>query len=295
MVALSLPIFCDHAPVAWQDRILELEEEARQLGHLNLYEVFAGSKAFKRESEFWCWVAHTFEYCDDPIKQNCLTRAGEDEFITQACRLTPLSLVPLGPPGKFSIWLTRSVHGKSKQNPLGNGSPFAQKGNKLATFVANGLRLISWRRCFYLMEQPMSSVLEYHPDVKKALLETGGKRIYCKIGNDGGFYPKPTFLYSNAPWVHQVDGQFNFTSNVMGRLARRVGRFVNGTTSLTSSAAYPIEFTYIICRTHFCWVQKLQAQEYVMLTLGLCPVLQSYMKKRVVLEVYYTITSFLTV
>ena len=32
-----------------------------------------------------------------------------------------------------------------------------------------------------------------------------------------------------------------------------------------------------------------------MLTLGLCPVLQSYMKKRVVLEIYYTITSFLTV
>ena len=295
MVVLSLPIFCDHAPVAWQDRILELEEEARQLGHLNLYDVFAGSKAFKRESEFWCWVAHTFEYCDDPIKQNCLTRAGEDEFITQACRLTPLSLVPLGPPCKFSIWLTRSVHGKSKQNPLGNGSPFAKKGNKLATFVANGLRLISWRRCFYLMEQPMSSVLEYHPDVKKALLETGGKRIFCKIGNAGGFYPKPTFLYSNAPWVHQVYGQFNFTSNVMGRLARRVGKFVNGTECLTSSAAYPIEFTYIICRTHFCWVQKLQAQEYVMLTLGLCPVLQSYMKKRVVLEVYYTITSFLTV
>ena len=278
MVALSLPIFCDHAPVAWQDRILELEEEARQLGHLNLYDVFAGSKAFKRESEFWCWVAHTFEYCDDPIKQNCLTRAGEDEFITQACRLTPLSLVPLGPPGNFSIWLTRSVHGKSKQNPLGNGSPFAKKGNKLATFVANGLRLISWRRCFYLMEQPMSSVLEYHPDMKQALLETGGKRIYCKIGNAGGFYPKPTFLYSNAPWVHQVDGQFNFTSNVMGRLARRVG----------SRATH-------FCVLHFCWVQQLQGQEYVMLTLGLCPVLQSYMKKQVVLEVYYTITSFLTV
>ena len=143
MVVLSLPIFCDHAPVAWQDRILELEEEARQLGHLNLYDVFAGNKAFKRESEFWCWLAHTFEFSDDPIKQNCFTRAGEDEFITQACRLTPLSLVPLGPPCKFSIWITRSVHGKSKQNPLGNGSPFAKKGNKLATFVANGLRLIS--------------------------------------------------------------------------------------------------------------------------------------------------------
>ena len=49
------------------------------------------------------------------------------------------------------------------------------------------------------------------------------------------------------------------------------------------------------CVLHFCWVQQLKAQEYVMLTLGLCPVLQSYMKKRVVLEVYYTITSFLTV
>ena len=32
-----------------------------------------------------------------------------------------------------------------------------------------------------------------------------------------------------------------------------------------------------------------------MLTLGLCPVLQRYMKKIVLLEIYYTITSFLTV
>ena len=262
MVALSLPIFCDHAPVAWQDRILELEEEARQLGHLNLYDVFAGSKAFKRESQFWCWVAHTFEYCDDPIKQNCLTRAGEDEFITQACRLTPLSLVPLGPPCKFSIWLTSSVHGKSQRNPLGNGSPFVQQGNKLATFVANGLRLISWRRCFYLLEQPMSSVLEYHPDMKQALLETGGKRIFCKIGNAGGFYPKPTFLYSNAPWIHEVEDQIRlkpFPGNESEkRLAEKVGRWVNGGQSLAASAAYPIEFVHIVCRKHFFWTKKVQ-------------------------------------
>ena len=142
----------------------------------------------------------------------------------------------------------------------------------------------------------MSSVLEYHPDVKQALLETGGKRIFCKIGNAGGFYPKPTFLYSNAPWVHQVYKHFNFSGNVQeARLAHRVGKFVNGGKCLTASAAYPIEFAYIICRAHFCWVQRLQAQEYVMLTLGLCPVLKRYMKKIVLLEIYYTITSFLTV
>ena len=75
-MALSLPIFCDHAPVAWQDRILELEEEARQLGHLNLYDVFAGCKAFSKEAELWCLVANSFEYLDGTILQNCFTPEG---------------------------------------------------------------------------------------------------------------------------------------------------------------------------------------------------------------------------
>ena len=66
------------------------------------------------------------------------------------------------------------------------------------------MRLISWRRCFYLMEQPMSSVLEYNPDVQQALRETGGQRIFCKIGNAGGSYPKPAQLFSNASRFYEV-------------------------------------------------------------------------------------------
>ena len=75
---------------------MELEEAARQLGYINLYDVFAGCKAFKRESEFWCWLANSFEYNDDMIKQNCFAREGQDEFIAQVCRLTPLVSCDLG-------------------------------------------------------------------------------------------------------------------------------------------------------------------------------------------------------
>ena len=142
----------------------------------------------------------------------------------------------------------------------------------------------------------MSSVLEFHPDMQQALRETGAKRIFCKIGNAGGFYPKPTFLYSNAPWVLQLKQHFNFPSNVQGRLARRVGKQVNGGKELTASAAYPIEFAYIICRAHFCWGQRLQAQEYEVLTLGVRVVLKKYMKSsHVHRDIYYCIIEFFTV
>ena len=160
--------------------------------------------------------------------------------------------------------MTRNLHGTSKDNPLGNGHAFAEDGNKLAVFCANGIRLIAYTRSIYILEQPMSSVLVEHPDMKLALEEADAVCVLMLQGWTGAFSDKPTCLYRNAPYAHCLQKFFEkklFTTNV--------NRY------MTASAAYPIEFCHMVCATHHQWSRGLKHEFYCVLKLAVWPLLRS--------------------
>ena len=273
----SLPQFPSMCGETWSSDVKALLEIAERMDYVAFYDVFKGEAHMSAEARHMCWPVASFDIEADAIHENCFLKQGQDRFITDVLRMRPLSLAMLGPPCKYSIWMTRSVHGKSKQNPLGNGSQFAEEGNKIAVFCGNGVRLIAWRRCLYVLEQPLSSVLTEHPSLKAALEETGGVRLFMRQGWTGAFSDKPTALWTNAPYASRLRKLFEqklFTSNVCQSLATK-SKWVTGNTFMTKSASYPIEFCYLLCATHEKWTTNLKKEFFVILKLAIWPLLRS--------------------
>ena len=146
----------------------------------------------------------------------------------------------------------------------------------MAGFCANALRLIAWRRCVYMLECPLSSVMPEHPALKQALEDTGAVRMFMCQGWAGAFSLKPTVLWTNAPYATSLRALFQrrlFTSNVCRGLASK-GKWVTGNRYMQQSAVYPIEFCHMMLSTHDTWVLNLKREFRLVLRLAVWPLLR---------------------
>ncbi|CAK9086958.1 unnamed protein product [Durusdinium trenchii] len=56
----------------------------------------------------------------------------------------------------------------------------------------------------FILEQPMSSLLQYHPDFQRLCRSFTIYKVFIWIGSYGGSCPKGTFLYTNYRWVQEL-------------------------------------------------------------------------------------------
>ena len=230
---------------------------------------FAGSKTMAKA--FWeaGLPLIPFELMDDPVQQNCLSLEGQQFFLQTLVRasLTPYGICWLGPPCSWWVWVSRSVHQRSRNNPLGNVShPSVAFHNQVAEFVANVVWTCAALGLFYVLEQPLSSVLVHHPHVSAALRDTKAVRVSFPLHKFGANTQKYLQLWGTAPWLPELR---RVAGIVRGPVAHAVlctigdrGQVTGKKDDMVASAAYPTTFCDVVAILHkgFLASQAIQAQ-----------------------------------
>ena len=97
-----------------------------------------------------------------------------------------------------SVLRSRGSTWRSKLRPLGRkGSEACHQANLMVARVMVLVLLASAKGCWWLLEQPGSSLMEYHPTFQKTLAILGSvRRLSLNLGDFGHQSRKATLLYS---------------------------------------------------------------------------------------------------
>lgn len=87
---------------------------------------------------------------------------------------------------------------RSRKNPLGRpDSQAVRDGNLLACRALLLMLLCSCRGIWWVLEQPGTSTMEFHPIFQALLRLVAVRRLRFRMARFGSPTPKPTILYSS--------------------------------------------------------------------------------------------------
>ena len=133
------------------------------------------------------------------LGDDCMTDEGKITFARLCLQCKRESIVLLGPPCAYFIYLSRVRHGKTKARPAGNASGFSREGNAVAFFMAFAIWLCSLLELSLVIEQPQTSVLWFNKFVGAALRRARASRVAWRMGALGAPSPKPSIgFFLNA-------------------------------------------------------------------------------------------------
>jgi hypothetical protein len=139
--------------------------------------------------------------------------------------------------------------------------------------MTSRVALLLWvllsKNCFFLLEQPMSSLMIHHPRMQEVCRHFVIYKAFVWLGAYGGGSPKPTYLWSGHKFVEQLAGR-TITRDTMWRDAPQMSVYssdsngrkrVSGGPKLKSSQAYPLAFGRAVARTFVDHSAKLSSGE----------------------------------
>lgn len=210
-----------------------------------------------------------YDITNDEIYENCLTLEGVQFFLMMLVRVAVGGVVWLGPPCCSWIWLTRSKSKRTRSQPEGNvHDPWVRQHNCIADFVAKVILVCHERGIYFIIEQPLSSVLFHYAPIAEAIAIAGGRSVSVRLGDFGAETTKPLRLVGTAPWLDGLPAVGEKLRSTSGRvpmqtLAVRQNHAVTGKRDvLQESSAYPTCFAVHVARLHqeFLQLRKLRAQ-----------------------------------
>ncbi|CAL1142985.1 unnamed protein product [Cladocopium goreaui] len=155
------------------------------------------------------------------------------------------------------VFLSRGSTGRTRTNPMGDSSCRSTRlGNLLTARTLILLWVLAAKGCWWIVEQPSSSLMEFHVLFQRFLSLIRVRRLSICMADYGSPTLKPTYLYSSH---HAIDMLPDYQST--RRLVDRemVRRYTNGAgesricggRDLKSSQAYPKGFGVALakCRT----------------------------------------------
>jgi hypothetical protein len=203
-------IYWENVPLRWRP-FLELTLERYRLQarapKVSGIHSFAGQKQMSKSFLKFGMAMLPYEMDDEPVLQNCLSLRGQQNYLEKLAQvsLNPDGLCWLDPPCGWWIWMSISVHKRSKKNPYGDtGHPMVVWHNTIAEFVADVIRTCDALGVHYVMEQPLTSVLPEFPPVEKALMATKAACIKFPLCKFGASSQKPMQFWGTAPWLQQL-------------------------------------------------------------------------------------------
>lgn len=133
---------------------------------LDLFEVCSGvgalNEAFRRHG----LSSEGYDIVDDPVKCDLNGTHGFLHAVRQVLRLRRNGLLFGGCPCSTWVWCNRGTSMRSRQAPLGNGElSSVASANTLVSRFALLVLLAVARGAFWLVEQPGSSLMEWHPRI----------------------------------------------------------------------------------------------------------------------------------
>ena len=251
-------------PPEWTAIVTEVLDEVLQMkmSSLGANDIFAGTKNMQAKWKEKGIPCSKFELDDDP-DENCLSPIGVKIFVRDTLRMVPNSISTMGPPCKFWIFLTLSHTKRTKDNVLGSpNSWMAVEGNKIAQFVAKGIRLVDAVSCYSLIEQPTNSLFFLHPDVKQALLDVGHNVAKFNMEKFGHESQKATQIHGTAPWIpklHEIaKNRMRDPTKPRKRLSvvDANGAVTGKKGALKSSAAYTDDFCNVVQECHITYMKE---------------------------------------
>jgi len=173
---------------------------------LEFMEYFAGAKALTMEMRAAGFNVGTFEYEDDPVRQNFNTDIG---YVTAVEQLMSVK----GGGGMLaaivcSTWvpLNAGTSKRTPDNPLGRQElPSVAMGNLMAARAALLLQLATVLGLLWIVEQPLRSLLFEHPRMKGLYNMMQITRTHTLMWRFGARSKKPTWLWSNRDWLHEIE------------------------------------------------------------------------------------------
>ncbi|CAL1147042.1 unnamed protein product [Cladocopium goreaui] len=168
---------------------------------LSCVELFAGVKTVARGFQYYGFSAATYEIADDGIYQDILNPLGFCFALSLCIRLfKEAGLAWFAPVCSSWVWINRHTSGRSQERPLGYQQCSAVQ---LAMNVMVGrcmacLTMMCALGLPFILEQPSTSVMEYHPCFQFLARQFRIYKAFVWMGSYGGDSPKGTWLYSNV-------------------------------------------------------------------------------------------------
>jgi hypothetical protein len=217
-------------------------------------EIFAGAHAVSDGIISMGYVGTAIDKDTGGAAHDLLTWNGYLHAIINVLSIKRGGLLWLAPPCGNFVWMSRHSTKRSLAAPLGQG-PKAAIANRLTSRTVFLIWLATSIGVLVIIEQPKSSILWEHPDVKRLFLAL--PHLYSaetEMGAFGANARKSLTLKGTAPWLPQLAGRC--TAKDKRRIAASRGqcaltrRFVDkqgisrsrGNRNLTASAAYPAKF-----------------------------------------------------
>ncbi|CAL1133886.1 unnamed protein product [Cladocopium goreaui] len=169
---------------------------------ISVAEFFAGCKSICNGFRQHGMTAVSFEIEDRAI-EDMLSGIGFAYAISLVLRLRRTAgLCWLAPVCSTWVWINRSTSGRSRERPLG-AVHLAQVAN--ANCMVSRCCILALVCCIlripFILEQPASSLMQFHPDFQYLCRKFEIYRVFVWLGSYGGSSPKGTFLYSNYQWI----------------------------------------------------------------------------------------------
>lgn len=191
----------------WVTLFLSEFYQQPQTPRLRGLDSFAGHKQMARSFLEFEMAMATYEAEDDPVLENCLSLHGQQNFVQKLVQvsLEEDGLCWLGPPCSWWVWVSSSVHQRTKARPCGQvGHPTVAFHNSVAQFVADAIMTCIALRIYFVLEQPLSSLFPEFEAVRAALAEAQATAIAIPLWKFGGFSHKPLKLWGTAPWLTEL-------------------------------------------------------------------------------------------
>ena len=167
-------------------------------------EFFAGKQAWSAAMRAAGMVTNTFELRDDE-EQNMLTPGGfclavKNILETRAAGLNLFAVV-------CSSWtfLNRGTSGRDPLRPLDNqGLAYVREANVMVARVVMLIRLAVGCRQACIVENPLSTLVHYHPRFQQLLRDFFVFRVVINLGDFGGATRKPVILRCTEAWINEM-------------------------------------------------------------------------------------------
>jgi hypothetical protein len=200
----------EFVPSRWHDWValflLEFTLQP-QTPRLSGLDSFAGQKQMASSFLEVGMAMATYEVDDDPVLENCLSLHGQQNFLQKLVQvsLEKDGLCWLGPPCSWWIWISSSVHQRTRDRPEGRVShPTVAFHNSIAQFVADAIMTCIALHVHFVLEQPLRSVLPEFEVVRRALATAQATAIVIPLWKFGASTHKPLKLWGTAPWLTQL-------------------------------------------------------------------------------------------
>lgn len=223
-----------------------------QSPHLEMIEYFAGvavvTAAFKAQQ----LPSLSYDIIKDPIFNDLLSPPGFAYALHAACRVREGGLAMLAPVCSSWVWMCMASSKRTRARPMGDlRLPWVRDANRMVSRVVLILYILSARRVLWILEQPSSSMLQYHVRFQEFMKKVQLYRVFTHLGAFAGAQTrKPTWLYSQHQHVGNLARKVAPGSFSLALVKRGANGAVTGNENLKGSQAYPEGFGKAIYDMH---------------------------------------------